>query len=98
MQVQLKFIYFQLQFQRDCNYDYLEVRKGLTDSYPLIGKYCGERRPPVIHSNSGSLHITFVSDSSDSYKGFHAEFKAIPQVSGKHAYERMLHLDEDNLF
>ncbi|ODM98815.1 Cubilin [Orchesella cincta] len=55
-----------------CRYDYLEIRNGRFSTSPLIGKYCGNRPPPLrIPSFSNSLYLKFRSDTSHVRSGFH---------------------------
>ena len=41
-----------------CPFDYVEIRNGNSERSPLIGKFCGSRRPPsVIRSTHNHLRI-----------------------------------------
>lgn len=61
-----------------CEYDYLEVRDGDQGYAPLIGKYCGDKFPPIITSSGRSLWLRFSSDKTISYMGFKAVYTFIP--------------------
>ena len=50
------------------------VVAGMTTNDPLIGKYCGTTVPPVILGSTSSLLVVFVSDVSNNYKGFTAQY------------------------
>ncbi|XP_058060742.1 tolloid-like protein 1 [Anopheles bellator] len=76
--VQLKFLSFELEEEKLCSYDYVEVYGGLDDeSGPLHGKYCGNANPPEIISMHEALMVRFRSDDTVGFKGFSAAYVAI---------------------
>ncbi|XP_053679403.1 tolloid-like protein 2 [Anopheles nili] len=76
--VQLKFLSFELEEEKMCSYDYVEVYGGLDDeSGPLHGKYCGNANPPEIISMHEALMVRFRSDDTVGFKGFSAAYVAI---------------------
>ena len=56
-----------------CEYDYLEVRRGIDESGSLIGRLCGSGQAGSFVS-SGSLWVHFHSDSSVAWRGFRARY------------------------
>ena len=72
--IHLSFDSFHLQTGSVCNRDYVELRDGLDNTAPLLGRYCGSTRPATVYVASGSLQITFKSDDSQFYRGFEARF------------------------
>lgn len=70
------FFIFRLQIENhdNCVYDYLEIRDGHEDTFPVIGKYCGYKIPEDIKSKSNKLYVKFVSDGSVQKAGFAASF------------------------
>uniref|UniRef100_A0A182QG59 Metalloendopeptidase n=1 Tax=Anopheles farauti TaxID=69004 RepID=A0A182QG59_9DIPT len=75
--VQLKFLSFELEEEKMCSYDYVEVYGGLDDeSGPLHGKYCGNANPPEIISMHEALMVRFRSDDTVGFKGFSAAYVA----------------------
>lgn len=64
-----------MEFDYSCQYDYLEVRDGDSLNSRIIGRYCGNERPPSIKSTGNSLHILFVSDGYKNFDGFFATFQ-----------------------
>ncbi|CAL1576609.1 unnamed protein product [Knipowitschia caucasica] len=70
--VSLNFTHMSLENHTNCAFDYVEVRDGLRETDPLIGRYCGSELPALIHSWSSSLWIRFRSDGSVSHAGFRA--------------------------
>uniref|UniRef100_A0A1B6GTE4 Metalloendopeptidase n=2 Tax=Cicadellinae TaxID=33370 RepID=A0A1B6GTE4_9HEMI len=73
-QVALKFQSFEVENHDNCVYDYVEVRDGPSLDSPLLGKYCGYKLPPDLHSTGNKLFVKFVSDSSVQKAGFSAVF------------------------
>ncbi|XP_054258423.1 tolloid-like protein 2 [Macrosteles quadrilineatus] len=73
-QVALKFQSFEVENHDNCVYDYVEVRDGPSQDSPLLGKFCGYKLPPDLHSSGNKLFIKFVSDSSVQKAGFSAVF------------------------
>lgn len=73
-QVALKFQSFEVENHDSCVYDYVEVRDGHSMESPLIGKYCGYKLPPDIHSSGNQMLLKFVSDGSVQKAGFSAAF------------------------
>lgn len=41
---------------------------------PLIGRYCGTRVPPEIHSSTGILSLSFHTDMAVAKDGFSARY------------------------
>uniref|UniRef100_A0A1B6D601 Metalloendopeptidase n=1 Tax=Clastoptera arizonana TaxID=38151 RepID=A0A1B6D601_9HEMI len=73
-QVALKFQSFEVENHDNCVYDYVEVRDGHLLDSPLLGKYCGYKLPPDLHSSGNTLLVKFVSDGSVQKAGFSAAF------------------------
>ncbi|KAF4071592.1 hypothetical protein AMELA_G00275250 [Ameiurus melas] len=72
--VGLSFQAFEIERHDSCAYDYLEVRDGLSESSPLIGRFCGYDIPEDIRSTSNTLWMKFVSDGTVNKAGFAANF------------------------
>nr|XP_023697870.1 inactive serine protease PAMR1 [Paramormyrops kingsleyae] len=73
--IELSFRMISLEFDYSCRYDYIEVRDGDGLSSRVIGRFCGNERPPPILSSGNSLHILFVSDGYKNFDGFFATFQ-----------------------
>ncbi|XP_063226608.1 cubilin [Bacillus rossius redtenbacheri] len=70
-QIMLRKIDFEVEQNIQCNFDFLEIRNGGSDTSPLIGKYCGSNQlPERITSFSNQLYLHFKTDISRTYKGF----------------------------
>nr|XP_033495310.1 cubilin [Epinephelus lanceolatus] len=75
MQIMLNFTDFVLEGSPpSCSYDFVEIRDGGYDTSPLIGKFCGNQRPPVLVSHSNRLWVKFRSDASVTRPGFSAHW------------------------
>uniref|UniRef100_A0A3Q2D2C7 Neuropilin n=1 Tax=Cyprinodon variegatus TaxID=28743 RepID=A0A3Q2D2C7_CYPVA len=69
---------------RECKYDYVEVRDGVDESGQLVGKYCGKIAPSAVVSSGNQLFIKFVSDYETHGAGFSIRyeiFKTGPECS-----------------
>ena len=80
--VRLSFSSFNLEAY-GCAYDWVELRNGLHGNSPIIGKFCGSSTPPPQVAYSGSMQVTFKSDSIITLTGFRATFTAVPNTTGK---------------
>nr|XP_019553875.2 tolloid-like protein 1 [Aedes albopictus]XP_029726403.1 tolloid-like protein 1 [Aedes albopictus] len=77
--VQLTFLTFDLEEEKTCSYDYVELSSGFDDtaSGQLHGKYCGNRLPAEVISMSEVIVVRFRSDDTVGFKGFSAAYVAI---------------------
>uniref|UniRef100_A0A3P8VW26 Neuropilin n=1 Tax=Cynoglossus semilaevis TaxID=244447 RepID=A0A3P8VW26_CYNSE len=69
---------------RECKYDYVEVRDGVDESGQLVGKYCGKIAPSPVVSSGNQLFIKFVTDYETHGAGFSIRyeiFKTGPECS-----------------
>ncbi|KAF7702185.1 inactive serine protease PAMR1 [Silurus meridionalis] len=73
--IELRFMMLSLEFDHSCRYDYVEVRDGESINSRVIGRFCGNERPPPIYSTGNSLHILFVSDGYKNFDGLFAIFQ-----------------------
>lgn len=80
-QIQLNVTDFVLENNR-CQYDYLEIRNGKTQSSPLVGTYCGMDIPRMIISHTNNLNLRFKSDSSRGDRGFQIYWEAVATGCG----------------
>ncbi|XP_055505727.1 LOW QUALITY PROTEIN: inactive serine protease PAMR1-like [Leucoraja erinacea] len=79
--VELRFSMLSLEFDYMCQYDYVEVRDGDNIDTRVIGRFCGNERPPPVRSSSNVLHILFVSDGYKRFDGFYATFEEVDVCS-----------------
>ena len=68
---------FDLEKQEKCDWDFLEIKDGMSETSPLIGRYCGSVFPtkqPLMSTGHG-LFIRFRADASFAGKGFKLEYQ-----------------------
>ena len=72
--LRVEFIEFNVEFQDNCNYDYLEIYDGSDLDAPLLGKWCGTDSPGTIVADNeeGSLTFYFSSDQNVNNSGWKA--------------------------
>ncbi|XP_076455418.1 tolloid-like protein 2 [Babylonia areolata] len=73
--VRLTFTDFNLEAERNCGYDYLEIRDGNQTS-PVIGRYCNTSLPAPAVTSGSQMWIRFRSDWSVTRRGFRATFQS----------------------
>ncbi|XP_055631741.1 tolloid-like protein 1 [Toxorhynchites rutilus septentrionalis] len=76
--VQLTFLSFDLEEEKSCSYDYVEILSGFEDTSGQVhGKYCGNFLPPEIISLSEIVVLRFRSDDTVGFKGFSVAYVSI---------------------
>ncbi|XP_005387022.1 PREDICTED: cubilin [Chinchilla lanigera] len=73
--VLLKFGDFSVVPSTLCSNDFVAVYDGANISDPLLGKFCGSTRPPVLKSSSNSMLLVFKTDSLQTARGWRAVFQ-----------------------
>ena len=73
--ISVNFTEFSVEYQGNCQYDWLKIYDGPDLNAPLIGIYCGTSSPGMIGSthSSGALTFEFHSDYSVNQAGWAAE-------------------------
>uniref|UniRef100_A0A3Q3W0B5 Cubilin n=1 Tax=Mola mola TaxID=94237 RepID=A0A3Q3W0B5_MOLML len=71
-----------LEDHPDCNYDFLEIRDGLLNEDPVLGKYCSTATPPPLRTTGPAAWIHFHSDFVVSDRGFHITYTTSPSEPG----------------
>ncbi|XP_065362088.1 cubilin homolog [Calliphora vicina] len=78
---------FDLEESSDCSYDYVELYDNLAkENNQALERYCNAHYPQSFLTHSNILTVKFVSDVSDSAKGFEFSYKFIDatnQCGGK---------------
>ncbi|XP_074649292.1 bone morphogenetic protein 1-like [Tubulanus polymorphus] len=74
--IKLVFDDFDIEFSKNCSYDYVEIRQGNRGEGQLIGRLCGLGQPGDIRS-VGDLWIRFQADASVEGRGFLASYRII---------------------
>ncbi|KAL5010260.1 hypothetical protein ScPMuIL_012565 [Solemya velum] len=68
--VKLTFKAMDLEQHVNCEFDFVEVRDGLSEESPLIGRYCSNTIPTRLMTSGNTAMVHFRSDSSASGSGF----------------------------
>ena len=78
--LRLKFNFFDIEREKSCKFDYLDVKLGTKDLQHSrhMGKFCGSSLRRVFKIDPGKeLLLVFKSDSTIHRSGFHADFKMV---------------------
>uniref|UniRef100_A0AAQ4P820 Neuropilin (NRP) and tolloid (TLL)-like 1, like n=1 Tax=Gasterosteus aculeatus aculeatus TaxID=481459 RepID=A0AAQ4P820_GASAC len=65
---------YSIESSWECKFDNIEVRDGPFGFSPILGRYCGQHRPPYIRSSGRYLWIKFVTDGELEAVGFSASY------------------------
>ncbi|GAB4320904.1 MAG: hypothetical protein Kow00127_13230 [Bacteroidales bacterium] len=73
--IQVNFLSFNVEYQSNCNYDWLKIYDGTGTSSGLIGTFCGTNSPGTVTATNeeGALTFQFYSDQSVTESGWEAE-------------------------
>lgn len=74
--INLKFLFFDVEGSPLCNYDYVALYDGQTDSSRRIGMFCGSVIPPTLHSSSNFMLVKFHSDIRRTHNGFSVKWNS----------------------
>ncbi|KAK3550003.1 hypothetical protein QTP86_016965 [Hemibagrus guttatus] len=78
--IEVKFDKFDVERDTYCRFDYVAFYNGgEMDTSRRIGKYCGDKAPEPIVTNSNILLVQFVSDQSVTSDGFIASYSSLPR-------------------
>ncbi|XP_023561215.1 cubilin [Octodon degus] len=80
--ITLSFTHFELEQNRGCTRDFIEILDGSNSDAPLRGRYCGSTMPHPITSFSNALTLRFISNHGNNYAGFHALYAASTSACG----------------
>ncbi|VDK77525.1 unnamed protein product [Dibothriocephalus latus] len=75
--IALTFDTFDLETDKDCSYDYIEIFDGIPFSSPMLQKLCGTDLPNPIWSTSNTMSLHFVNLGAIERKGFVAKFEKV---------------------
>ncbi|XP_052588775.1 bone morphogenetic protein 1 isoform X1 [Peromyscus californicus insignis] len=70
--VKLTFVEMDIESQPECAYDHLEVFDGRDAKAPLLGRFCGTKKPEPVLATGSRMFLRFYSDNSVQRKGFQA--------------------------
>ena len=75
--IKLSFYEFDLESHPECYYDHIVIYDGYSPEARNLGRYCGNKLPPIIFSSSNQMLMVFKSDSSVQLKGFVARHETV---------------------
>ncbi|KAG2462370.1 TLL2 protein, partial [Polypterus senegalus] len=71
--VKIVFNDFEVEQHQECAYDHLELYDGPNSKSPILGRFCGNKKPDPVISSSNKMFLRFYSDASVQRKGFQAK-------------------------
>ncbi|WAR06690.1 CUBN-like protein, partial [Mya arenaria] len=74
--IQLSFVDIDIENNRQCRYDYVEVREQNSNGR-LVGLFCGSTIPDPVTSSSNALWVKYRTDYSVSGRGFHIFYVSV---------------------
>lgn len=63
---------FEIEQHQECAYDHLELYDGPDSLAPVLGRFCGSKKPDPVVASGNSLFLRFYSDASVQRRGFQA--------------------------
>ncbi|KAK9878934.1 hypothetical protein WA026_003756 [Henosepilachna vigintioctopunctata] len=87
--VQLSFLTFELEDEKNCEYDHVEIFNGPDSSGQSYGKFCGTNKPADIFSTHEGLLLRFRSDDTLVAKGFSVVYEAVDKGFSEEDEEEM---------
>lgn len=66
------FVEMDIESQPECAYDHLEVFDGRDAKAPVLGRFCGSKKPEPVLATGNRMFLRFYSDNSVQRKGFQA--------------------------
>lgn len=68
--IRLKILTFDLAEHVTCDHDYLQIKDGIDNLSPSLGRFCGYKFPAVVESSSNTMEIEFQGRSWTPTNGF----------------------------
>ncbi|XP_030015698.1 CUB domain-containing protein 2 [Sphaeramia orbicularis] len=65
----------------ECDYDYIAVYDGDSQTDPLLGRWCGKDQPPSLISKGNKLLVVLSTDRNEAHKGFTASYLGVVPVN-----------------
>ncbi|BFZ22539.1 hypothetical protein BsWGS_25578 [Bradybaena similaris] len=73
--VSLSFLDFSVEPESVCDYDFVQVHDGSSESAPVLARFCGNTLPRNVTTSGNTMFIIFDSDDSVNYSGFKAKYR-----------------------
>lgn len=77
------FVEMDIESQPECAYDHLEVYDGRDAKAPVLGRFCGSKKPEPVLATGSRMFLRFYSDNSVQRKGFQASHSTGEAPSGQ---------------
>lgn len=77
------FMEMDIESQPECAYDHLEVYDGRDAKAPVLGRFCGSKKPEPVLATGSRMFLRFYSDNSVQRKGFQASHSTGEATSGQ---------------
>uniref|UniRef100_A0A8C6JX02 Metalloendopeptidase n=1 Tax=Melopsittacus undulatus TaxID=13146 RepID=A0A8C6JX02_MELUD len=71
--VKVTFNEFEIEQHQECAYDHLEMYDGPNSKSPVLGRFCGSKKPDPVVASTNKMFLRFYSDASVQRKGFQAK-------------------------
>ncbi|XP_025950725.2 tolloid-like protein 2 isoform X2 [Dromaius novaehollandiae] len=71
--VKVTFNEFEIEQHQECAYDHLEIYDGPNSKSPILGRFCGSKKPEPVVASTNKMFLRFYSDASVQRKGFQAK-------------------------
>lgn len=72
-----------IESQPECAYDHLEVYDGRDAKAPVLGRFCGSKKPEPVLATGSRMFLRFYSDNSVQRKGFQASHSTGEPTAGQ---------------
>lgn len=79
------FLEIDIESQPECAYDHLEVYDGRDAKAPILGRFCGSKKPEPVVATGSRMFLRFFSDNSVQKKGFQASHSTGEAPAGQAA-------------
>ncbi|KAJ8031793.1 Deleted in malignant brain tumors 1 protein [Holothuria leucospilota] len=79
--IRLNFAMFSIEYQDNCQFDYVEVYDNTTGGF--MGRYCGSDIPPALISAGHIMTVVFHSDDSVIDNGFTVYYEVLESLPGE---------------
>ncbi|XP_063261858.1 tolloid-like protein 2 isoform X3 [Prinia subflava] len=71
--VKVIFNEFEIEQHQECAYDHLEMYDGPNSKSPVLGRFCGSKKPDPVVASANKMFLRFYSDASVQRRGFQAK-------------------------
>uniref|UniRef100_A0A8C2U7F5 Metalloendopeptidase n=1 Tax=Coturnix japonica TaxID=93934 RepID=A0A8C2U7F5_COTJA len=75
--VKVTFNEFEIEQHQECAYDHLEMYDGPNSKSPILGRFCGSKKPDPVVASASKMFLRFYSDASVQRKGFQAKHSTV---------------------